>query len=396
MKTVVQKYGGTSVKSKESRKKIIANAKEAISEGCWPILVVSAIGRYPDPYSTDMLLSLIPDINRADPRNIDMISSLGEIITSVVVSEELNASGLKSAALAGGQAGILTDSNYGEASILEVQAKKLQRLIGEGVIPVVAGFQGSDANGDSTTLGRGGSDITATALGAAMNSSLVEIYTDVDGVMTADPNVVETAKLIDEIEYEDVFLLAEYGARVIHPRAVDYARRAGVPVAILNVEASRKGQHTLIGAARDIHGDPGFSAVTSIGSRSQVEVAFRDLQLEDRMFKRMAENGISIDMVNILPDRRMFVIATHDSFKLRGVLDSLKAEAKITDGFTKLSVLGKAYAGVPGVFAKIIASLYGNEITIYQSIDSSNCISVLINSEHEERAVNLLHDALII
>ncbi|MCL1802842.1 MAG: aspartate kinase [Eubacteriaceae bacterium] len=396
MKTVVQKYGGTSVRNKETRSKIIVNANEAISEGYWPVIVVSAMGRYPEPYSTDKLLSLVPDLAKADPRNKDMISCLGEIITAVIVSEELSAAGLKAAALTGGQAGIITDTNYGEGNIIDIKTARLQRFIGEGIIPVVAGFQGNDQNGEMMTLGRGGSDITATALGGALNSGLVEIYTDVDGVMTADPNVVSDAQLIDEIEYEDIFLLAEYGAKVIHPRAVEYAKIANVPVAILNVESSRKGQHTKIATAHELQSTTTFSAITTLTDRSQVDVTFTSLALEDRMFKRMADSGISIDMVNILSDHRLFIISSSDKPKLEQVFASLGVDAAITDGFTKLSVLGKAYSGVPGIFAKIIAALYGNDITVYQSTDSSNTISVLIHTEHAERALNLLHEALIL
>jgi len=396
MKTVVQKYGGTSVRSKENRQRILSNAKEAMDEGRWPVIVVSAMGRYPEAYSTDTLLSLIEDHNRANPRHIDLISSVGEIITAVVVAEELSAGGLKAVALTGGQAGILTDSNYREGHILEVDPKALQRVIGEGTIPVVAGFQGVNAAGDILTLGRGGSDITATALGGALSSDLVEIFTDVDGVMTADPNVVDEARLIGEIEYEDVYLLAEYGAKVIHPRAVVYAQKARVPVAILNVASDRKGQHTIITAEPTKSGaNTEFSAVTSLGNRSQVEIAFRDLATEESVFTKMAESGISIDMVNILSDHRLFIIATSDAFRLKEILGDAGADAKITDGFTKVSVLGRAYTGVPGIFAKIIAALYGNGISVFQSIDSSNTISVLIASDYQEKAVNLLHKALL-
>jgi aspartate kinase len=394
MKTVVQKYGGTSVNSKQNRSKIIFNAKDAIAEGLSPVIVVSAMGRYPAPYSTDGLLSLIDDQVTINPRSRDLLSSIGEIISTVVVSEALCSSGLKAVPLTGGQAGILTDDRFGEGNIVKIDTKRLLSLCGQGIIPVVAGFQGVNTDGDILTLGRGGSDITATALGAALESELVEIYTDVDGVMTADPNIVENAELINRIEYDDVFRLAEYGAKVIHPRAVSYAMRASVPVAILNVASERGGQHTIISDATDLpRGETTFSAVTSKDKCLQVEVT--DKRTDQKIFTALAENGISIDMINIFSDRKIFITQSDVKSRLVQIFEKLELDYKVSDGFSKITVLGNYIVGVPGIVAKIVAALYSNEINVYQSSDSSTTISVLIRSEDSHKALKILHDVLV-
>ncbi len=395
MKTVVQKYGGTSVNSAERRKHIISNARNAIADGVSPVVVVSAMGRYPAPYATDSLLALLPE-GDTDVRSRDMIVSCGEILTAVIVAEELNRAGLAAAPLNGGQAGIYTDGHFGESDIVKIDTEKLHKYISAGVIPVVAGFQGITAAGEITTLGRGGSDITATALGAALNSQCVEIYTDVDGVMTADPNVVDSAELLDEIDYNDVFQLSSLGAKVIHPRAVQFAKDAAVDVCVLNVNSARKGHSTLI---TDSAGTAGkermFSAVTSLDGRAQVEVAFSSLNTDDAMFNAMADENISIDMINIFPERKNFIIAAADSDKLAAILSGLGLSYKLNGGFSKITVLGNRICGVPGVMAKIVTVLYSQNIQVYQSSDSNRTISVLVKSDEAKKAVKVLHKELI-
>ncbi|MFA0815877.1 MAG: aspartate kinase [Anaerofustis sp.] len=396
MRIVVQKYGGTSVNTKENRTNIILNVKDALQEGLQPVIVVSAMGRKPEPYSTDALFSLLPAIDGTDLRSKDLLASCGETITTVIVSEELKQAGYKAYPLTGGQAGILTDNNFGEGKILDIDTATILNLLSQGIIPVVAGFQGMSKDYQILTLGRGGSDITATALGGALNAESIEIYTDVDGVMTADPNVVQTAELLNVIEYKDVFQLAEYGAKVIHPRAVEFAMKANVPVSVLNVKKGRKSECTVINDGSDIaRGESMFSAVTSLGNCSQAEIKFTDLKKEDAMFTKLADHHISIDMINIFPDRKNFIIKKEDKRKVSSIMHQLGLDYTITDDFTKITILGNQICGVPGIMARIIAVLYSNDIQVFQSTDSSSTISVLVESKKAPLAVNLLHKALI-
>ena len=362
MKIIVQKYGGTSVNTAKSRSMIIKNMIDAIDDGFKPIIVVSAMGRKPEPYATDSLLSLLPDMKKANLRNKDLLATCGEIITTVVVSEEIRAKGINARALTGGQAGIVTNENYGDGKIVNIDTNRLMELLNQDVVPVVAGFQGMSKSGQILTLGRGGSDITATALGAALNADLVEIYTDVDGVMTADPRVVENAELIETVDYDEVFQLAEYGAKVIHPRAVEYAMKADVPIAILNTQKGRYYGGTRIeDVSQDIYSEKNFSAVTQIDGCSQVDIKFTDLKKEDRLFDLLAEKEISIDMINIFPDRKTFIIDTDKQNVVDEVMSKIGLEYTICDGFTKITIMGRM-KGVPGVVAKIIAALYSNNL----------------------------------
>jgi aspartate kinase len=396
LRIIIQKYGGTSVNTKENRSYIIKNAKIALEAGQKPVIVVSAMGRYPESYSTDALLSLLPDCELAEKRSKDLLASCGEIITSVIVSEELKQNNLLAIPLTGGQAGILTDQNYGEGKILDIDTTHLLELLEQDYIPVVAGFQGMSDEKEVLTLGRGGSDITATALGGALNAESIEIYTDVDGVMTADPNMVESAELLDVIEYRDVFQLAEYGAKVIHPRAVEFAMKANVPVLILNVRKGHNSEFTVINDGSELpRSESMFNAITCLPDCSQVELIFTDLKKEDLMFTRLAESNISIDMINIFPDRKNFIIKHDDKYKLSQIMKNLELDYTIKDNFTKITILGSKICGVPGVMARIIAALYSNDIAVYQSSDSSSTISVLVESAQAQTAVNLLHKSLI-
>lgn len=256
----MQKYGGTSVNTKENRAKLIANVRSAKEEGYSTVVVVSAMGRSPEPYATDSLLALLPDAASAPARSIDMLSSLGENITTVIVSEELRLSGIAARPLSGAQAGILTDENFSEGNIRRIDTDKLLSLLAEGIVPIVAGFQGMSEQGEILTLGRGGSDITACALGGALKAERIEIYSDVDGVLSADPRIAPTAQLLEAITYENAFALADYGAKVIHPRAVKFAQAAGVPIASLHVQKGRRSRCTIISDNAD---KENFAAVTS-------------------------------------------------------------------------------------------------------------------------------------
>ena len=210
MDIIVQKFGGTSVSSKESRNKVSDKIIERYNEGHKVVVIVSAMGRKGDPYATDTLLEMI---NRKATTNkeIDLLISCGEIISAVVLANHLFERGYNATVLTGYQAGILTNSNFGNAEIININAENVIKHLNEDKIVIVAGFQGSNEYGEITTLGRGGSDISAVAIGNAINCSQVEIFTDVDGIMTADPNIVPNAKVLRRMCYSEVYQLAEDG-----------------------------------------------------------------------------------------------------------------------------------------------------------------------------------------
>ncbi|NLF45695.1 MAG: aspartate kinase, partial [Syntrophomonadaceae bacterium] len=233
MKTIIQKFGGSSVASPELKKRIKEIIHSTKSQGYAVVTVVSAMGREKDPYATDTLINLIKEVNATPSlEDLDLIMSCGELISGIILANYLNASGIKACYLSGEQAGIVTDSNFGNAHILYVNPQKIIECLENDIVPVVAGFQGADEKGHITTLGRGGSDTTASALGVALNAQMIDIFTDVDGVMTADPRIVENARVLDSITYNEICQLARDGAKVIHPRAVEIAMQCNIPIRV--------------------------------------------------------------------------------------------------------------------------------------------------------------------
>ncbi|MDU3351432.1 MAG: aspartate kinase, partial [Clostridium sp.] len=198
MKIIIQKFGGTSVSTEERRNQVVAKVKNAINEGFSPVVVVSAMGRKGEPYATDTLLSLLDNnFKRNNLQATDMLMCCGEIISSVVMSNVLINEGIQAVPLTGGQAGIITNDSFSEADLLYTRTENIKGILENGKVPVVTGFQGVTEKGYLTTLGRGGSDTSACIIGEALNAEEIEIYTDVDGIMTADPRIVDDASLID-------------------------------------------------------------------------------------------------------------------------------------------------------------------------------------------------------
>jgi aspartate kinase len=242
MKILVQKFGGTSVSTEENRKLVVKKIKSALEQGYRPVVVVSAMGRKGAPYATDTLLSLVDDkFKEHNSQAVDLLMACGEILSTVVISEELFKENILAVPLTGGQAGIKTNDNYNNAAILEVKPDRIYEILKEGKIPVVAGFQGISEKGYITTLGRGGSDVTGAILGVAVKAEEVQIYTDVDGIMTADPRIVSDASLIQNISYDEVFQFADQGAKVIHPRAVEISKKYNIPLVIKNTLSDCEG-----------------------------------------------------------------------------------------------------------------------------------------------------------
>ncbi|NOW02798.1 aspartate kinase [Clostridium beijerinckii] len=393
MKIVVQKFGGTSVSTEENRRKVIEKVKSAIKEGYSPVVVVSAMGRKGQPYATDTLLSLISDkFKNANKLAQDLLMTCGEIISSVVMSNDLYNAGIDAVPLTGGQAGILTDNNFTDATCIEVKPKKILELVSQGRIPVVTGFQGMTENGYLTTLGRGGSDTTASILGVALKASAIEIYTDVDGIMTADPRVVENANLIDVISYNEVFQLADKGATVIHPKAVEVAMEGNIPILIKNTMSNSKG--TLINNFGDKGNDRIMTGIASQKNRIQISIRAVENQGNVKyknVLDLLAANKISLDLINIFPDEQIFTINQVDKEILENVLNNANLKYTLIDNCSKVAVIGSRMNGIPGVMAKIIKALSDNNIEVLQTADSHMTIWCLVHSENEKEAINVLH-----
>ncbi|QHS22303.1 aspartate kinase [Virgibacillus sp. MSP4-1] len=398
MKLVVQKFGGTSVRSKDTRSSAISHIKKAMDDGYKVVIVVSAIGRQGDPYATDTLLSLVNDTHSyISDREKDLLVSCGETISSIVFSNELNEQNVKAAALTGAQAGFLTNSEFTNAKIERVNTDRILKELEVYDAVVVAGFQGKDENGETTTIGRGGSDTTAAALGAALKSEYVDIFTDVEGIMTADPRIVEKARPLSVVTYNEINNLAHQGAKVIHPRAVELAMQAEIPLRIRSTYSDDQG--TLVTSSRTeangqdipdrlITGIAHLSDITQINVKSETNTD----KLHEDVFTTMAEASISVDFINISPDGVTYTVPGASADHAVQLLQKMGYQPETVPNCAKVSTVGAGMTGVPGVTSKIVSSLAAEGIQILQSADSHTTIWVLIHEDDLKKAVTALHD----
>lgn len=389
MKLIVQKFGGTSVSTDSRRKQTVEKIKNAINEGYTPVVVVSAMGRMGAPYATDTLISLLSkDFRKKNLQAQDTLISCGEIISTVVMCNELFNEGIDAIPLSGGQAGIITDNSYSNAGILKVDENKILEILKENKIPIVAGFQGVTEKGFTTTLGRGGSDVTAVLLGVAIKAEKVVIYTDVDGIMTTDPRIVPEASLIKEINYEEIFQFAEQGAKVIHPRAVEIAKKNSMPLLIKNTMSESGG--TLISNFYDSDLNKVVTGITNINERVQFRVKNSN-ENYFKLFDTFAENNISLDLINVFPQEKIFTIDKEDKDKANEIINSLNLKCEVVENCSKISIIGSGMKGMPGVMARILTALTREKIEIFQTADSHNTIWCLIKEYDVIKALRSLH-----
>jgi aspartate kinase len=388
----VLKFGGTSLATPESRETAIQRIRETRERGSAPVVVASAIGRAPQPYATDSLLSLANDT--APSANTDLLLACGELISASVFASLLEERGIPAIALTGGQAGIVTDESFGDAKIVRVEPQRVTALLERGIVPVVAGFQGASESGAITTLGRGGSDLSAIALGHALGAESVDIYTDVSGAMTADPRRIDGAHTIERASLEEMTELAEHGAKVMHHKAADYAHRMQMPYAIKGLDS---GTGTVVDDA--VRHDRAVTGVTATGRvtwiraiRGDVEDRKRRMQVELQMFERLAQAGISIDQVTINQAGVMFVVAGDRGSEIRSLLADLNLAVRVREGCAKLSVVGAGMRGRPGVVLEIVNALSGENVEIIHCTDSNVTVSVLVPAEDARRAEQAVHD----
>lgn len=396
MKLKVQKFGGTSVQTKEDRDHVFKQIKRALKSNYRLVVVVSAIGRNPSPYATETLLNMVDfPLTHNSKRELDLLMSCGEIISSVVLSNELQQHGIKAAALSGPQAGLITDDNFNDAKIIQIAPERIKLELESFEVVVVAGFQGRTLAGDVTTIGRGGSDTTAAALGAALEADAIEIFTDVNGIMTADPRIVEDARAIDVLTYTEISNLAHQGAKVIHPRAIEIAMEAGIPLYIRSTYSDGTG--TLITGSRsrekgvDLK-DQLVTGIAHMANISQVTVTIRESTDQALIFITIAEAKISVDFITILKDKVIFTVPANVTIKVVDLLAAHGLTSDVTENCAKVSAVGAGMTGIPGVVAKIVGILVGNGVEILQSADSHTTIWVLIHEEHLKIAINAMHE----
>lgn len=401
MRVLVQKFGGTSVATAERRAQVAAKVAEAIRQGYAPVVVVSAIGRTGDPYATDTFINMVKGISNELPkRELDLLMSCGEVISGAVMASTLNSLGFEAILLTGGQAGIITNDSYGDARIIRVEPKNILGYLQEGKVVVVTGFQGVTEDGQVTTLGRGGSDTTASALGVALNAEAIDIYTDVEGIMTADPRIVEDARILDVVTYNEICQLAHQGAKVVHPRAVEIAMQRNIPLRIKCTFSDAPG--TLVTsmqpdmcAGTDITGDRIITGIAHTPNVTQIQVPTTEvsdlLQADQQIFKGMALADISVDFISVQPETVLYTVPDEVAQKAVKILQNMGFNPTTVPGCAKVSIVGAGIAGVPGVMADMVEALSDARVRILQSADSHTTIWVLVNKEDMVPAVQALH-----
>ena len=398
MSIVVQKYGGTSVATAE---RILAVARRIVrtkEAGSDVVVVVSAMGD-----TTDDLLALAGQISETpNPRELDMLLTAGERISMSLLGIALNDLGHPASSFTGSQAGIITDPAHGRARIVDIRPQRIEEALAKRNIVIVAGFQGfSRESFDITTLGRGGSDTTAVALAAALRADHCEIYTDVDGVYTADPRVVPQARRLHAVSWEEMLELAASGAQVLQLRAVEYARRHGVNVYVASSFSDQPGTWIV---EEDVRMEQALiSGVACDDSEAKVTV----LGVPDRpgvaaaVFRAVADAGASVDMIvqNVSHDGRTdlsFTLPTGDVVRIKPALDRLVEEigagGHVEDqAIAKVSLVGAGMKSHPGVAAAMFEALADDGINIEMISTSSIRVSCVIRQEDADRAVRAVH-----
>lgn len=399
MGILVQKFGGTSVESFDKMSEVCKIVDSYKKKGMDLVVVVSAMGRKGAPYATDTLIDLCNEVNKVpNKRELDLIMSCGEIISGTVLVNMLESKGIESIFLTGKQAGIITTKEFSNAKIININPCRIERELEAGKVVVIAGFQGGTEDGEITTLGRGGSDTSAVAIGNSLGCDTVEIYTDVDGIMTADPRVEPEAKILDFIDYEDVFQMAEQGAKVIHPRAVQLAKNGDITIAIKNtLNPSFEG--TKIGSVyknkllkNEYEKDKSFmTAVANKNKIAQVKINSEE-DVFISILNEIEKNSISIDMINFFISQKAFVIEEDNINNIEEILSQFEVEYEIKRNCAKVTLIGSKITGTPGIMAKVVRALSNAQITLLQTSDSSMTISCLVEETDMNKAVHAIHN----
>lgn len=392
---VVMKFGGTSVADSDGRAAIARRVAEALEEGHSPIVVVSAMGRKGAPYATDTLLGLVGGLPE-DPAERDWLMATGEIVSAVVCAAELRAAGIDARAFTGPEAGIGTDGNHGSSAITEIHSGPLLAAVAAGLVPVVAGFQGISPDGRLTTLGRGGSDTTACALGVALQAEAVEIYTDVDGVMTADPRACDGSAVLERIGADELFQMARHGSRVVHTPAAELALASGLSLRVKNTFSDHPG--TEVADIAGYRPDRVATAVSHTPGVARVRVALpapegsrAHMSAQTRVYRAMADAGVSLDMFTPVGETLVFAVAETALDRACEVLSGLGLTYQVLAGLAKVTLVGAGMHGVPGVMARLAECLDSVGVTVLQTADSHTTISVLVPAEEMGSAVQALH-----
>ena len=398
MRVIVQKYGGTSVADTQKIKNVAKRVTETKKRGDHVVVVISALGD-----TTDRLVSLAHEItSRPREREMDMLLSTGEQISVALLSMAVHDLGYEAISFTGAQVGIVTDAAHTKAKILDVKVGRILEELEKGSIVIVAGFQGVTLDDQITTLGRGGSDTTAVALAAALKADVCEIYTDVDGVFTADPRLVPEARKLDRVSYEEMLEMAATGARVLQLRSVEFARNYGVVIHVRSSFSEDEG--TMIVSDEERMEKAIISGVTHDTGEAKVSV----FDVPDRpgaaarLFQALSRENINVDMIiqNVSEGDRTaisFTVPKEDLGKAAEISRQVARElgaggVNVDEGIAKVSLIGAGMRTHPGIAADMFTALAEKEINIEMISTSTIKISCVIQAREVEKAVRAIHE----
>jgi len=401
---VVQKYGGSSVADADCVKRVAQRIVATKKAGNDVVVVVSAMGD-----TTDELIDLAQKVSPLPPaRELDMLLTAGERISMAVLAMAIANLGHEAKSFTGSQAGVITDGSHGKAKIIDVTPGRIRNALDEGSICIVAGFQGvSQDSKDITTLGRGGSDTTAVALAAALNADVCEIYTDVDGIFTADPRIVKTARQIPRISYEEMLEMAASGAKILHLRCVEYARRYNIPIHVRSSFSHKEGTWVVA----SIEGTEVENAIISGVAHDRSEAKITVVGVPDKIgeaatiFRTLAEAEINLDMVvqNVSAASTgrtdiSFTLPASDGQTALTALNKVKSgigfeSLRYDDRIGKISLVGAGMRSHPGVTATFFSAIADAGVNIEMISTSEIRISVIVNQDDIDTAVNAAHHA---
>lgn len=400
MALIVQKYGGTSVANTERIRAVAERVVATVSRGNRVIVVVSAMAG-----ETDKFVKLAYEMTDSpDEREMDLLLSSGERVTSALTAMAIQQLGHKAMSLTGRQVGIVTDSAHTKAMIEYIEANRLKKALDEGKVPVVAGFQGINEFSDVTTLGRGGSDTTAVAIAAALKADLCEIYTDVEGVYTSDPRIVTDAKKMERISYDEMLEMASLGAKVLHGRSVEFAKKYNVPLVVRTSFDQSPG--TLVTKEDDKMEKIVVTGVTQDKNQARITI----MGVPDRpgiaaaVFKEISDSNINVDMIvqNISSDNNAtdisFTVSKNDGKKAFSIIKEVSDKmgtrgVNMNEEVAKVSIVGVGMQSHVGVASRMFETLSKEGINIMMISTSEIKISCVIDVKDTERAVRELHDS---
>ncbi|MGG1574904.1 aspartate kinase [Fictibacillus sp. NRS-1165] len=398
MALIIQKFGGTSVGTPDKIRNAAKRIIHAVNEGNQVAAVVSAMGK-----TTDELVRLAGEITaRPSKREMDMLLTTGEQVTVSLLAMALQEAGYEAESLTGWQAGIETENVHGNARILNIDTKRIQEMLADGKIAVVAGFQGVTGSKNIATLGRGGSDTTAVALAAALRADKCEIYTDVTGVFTTDPRVVKHARKLPAISYDEMLEMANLGAGVLHPRAVEFAKNYGVRLEVRSSTEEENG--TLVEEEASMENNLVVRGLAFEGNVTKITIEDlpNGLNTLSSVFSLLAENGVNVDIIiqSVNPQERTNISFSIETAILDETIELLERNKSSLqfgsivheDGLAKVSIVGSGMISNPGVAAQMFKALSDHQIMIKMVSTSEIKVSTVVDQQDMIKAIETLHD----